>query len=212
MLLCLSAQFLSQSLKPNNLWFNQIKSMTKRLKIIFLIISIFSLGITLVDVNVTKAADEPLLEADIWDSSCPTGPEWLSSIGIRQGLLIPCECLTSQKDCPTGTEADKANCKVRCNLNSMFQMIVNFSKLILAVTGSAALLMFIFGGLMFILAAGNQERIQKGKTAMASAAIGLAIILGAWLIVNTTILVLSQGKVGGDSAATIFGKNWSQQP
>ena len=59
---------------------------------------------------------------------------------------------------------------------------------------------------MFILAAGNQERIQQGKTALAAAAIGLAIILGAWLIVNTTILVLSSGKVGGE--ATIFGNKW----
>lgn len=129
-----------------------------------------------------------------------TGVSWLKSIGVPDGLLIPCECLTSKKS------SDGTNAKVACDLNSAFQTVVNFSKLILAVTGSAALLMFIYGGLMFILAAGNQERIQQGKTALAAAAIGLAIILGAWLIVNTTILVLSSGKVGGE--ATIFGNKW----
>lgn len=123
---------------------------------------------------------------------------WLSAI-IPGGRLIPEAC--------TESPARDVNA---CGTTQMFQTLVNFSRLILALSGSAALLMFTFGGVMFIIAAGNQEQVQKGKAAMTAAAIGLIIILCAWLIINTTICVLTQGTVGCDKA-TIFGLPWFQE-
>jgi len=96
--------------------------------------------------------------------------------------LVPEECTST----PQGD----------CNLNSVLKMVINFSRLILMVSGSAALLMFTYGGVQWIIAAGNQEKIQQGKAALIAASIGLAIILSAWLIVNTTICALTKGTVG----------------
>lgn len=119
---------------------------------------------------------------------------FLVAIGITDGSLIPCECVGSGD----------------CNLNSVFQTIVNVTQLILAMTGSLTLLMFIYGGAMFIIAAGSQERIQKAKQILVAAAIGVAIIFSAWLIVNIVIGALTNGEI--HSEAKIFDRLWFNQP
>ena len=109
--------------------------------------------------------------------------------------LIPTEC--------TKSETSGGSSQVqKCGLNEMLRVVINTSKILLGLTGSVALLMFIYGGTMFILAAGKQEMIQKGKAAMTAAVVGIVIILGSYLIVNFTILALTKGEVGGN--ATIF--------
>jgi hypothetical protein len=97
-----------------------------------------------------------------------------------------------------------------CGLSQMLQVVVNVSALIVAMTGSAALLMFTIGGLMFIIAAGNQERVQKGKAIIQAAVIGMVLVLGAWMIVNAVILALTNGEVG--TKANIFGNPAFEEP
>ena len=120
--------------------------------------------------------------------------EFLLAINIKDGSLIPCECVGNGD----------------CNLNSVFQTIVNVTQLILAMVGSLALLMFTYGGLMFIIAAGAQERIQKAKQILVAASIGVAIIFSAWLIVNIVIGTLTSGTI--HSEAKIFDRIWSEAP
>src|SRR3989338_8699394 len=119
---------------------------------------------------------------------------FLLAINIKDGRLIPCEC------------TDTTN----CNLNSVFQLIVNITQLILAMTGSLALLMVIYGGAMFIIAAGSPERIQKAKQILVAASIGVAVIFSAWLIVNIVIGALTDGAI--HSEAKIFDRFWFNQP
>jgi len=90
------------------------------------------------------------------------------------------------------------------DLDYVLIMIVNISRIILALSGSAALLMFTYGGFQWIIAGGSQEKIQKGKSALVAAVVGLVIILGAWIIVNTTICAISQGSVACDDMINNF--------
>lgn len=55
---------------------------------------------------------------------------------------------------------------------------------ILGVVGSLALAMFVYGGLMWMLAAGNNERVQKGKAILSWATIGLVVIFSAYALVK----------------------------
>lgn len=55
---------------------------------------------------------------------------------------------------------------------------------LLGFTGSLALLMFIYGGFTWMLAAGNNERVQKGKNILIWASIGLAVIFSAYALVK----------------------------
>ncbi|MBI3290916.1 hypothetical protein HYZ76_01380 [Candidatus Falkowbacteria bacterium] len=157
-------------------------------------------------------------------SSCDIqGPTWLKNIGIPNGLIIPCDCLRSPKPgekvdvnaevgTPRPSRSPKPGEKVdvnACGLEAVYQVIVNVAQLILALTGAVALLMFTYGGVLWIIAAGNQEWIQKGKSAIIAAAVGIALVMGAWLIVNFTIYAL----VGGDiQNVTLFGQAWFKQP
>ena len=127
----------------------------------------------------------------------PLGPGWLINIGITKGHVIDTDCL--------GNDAS-----TKCGLAQIYQTIVNFTKVLLALTGSAALLMFTYGGVQWILAAGSQEKVQKGRAAMEAAAIGIAIILGAWVMVNFIIWALLGGQ--DINAVTIFGREWFGQP
>lgn len=125
---------------------------------------------------------------------------WLVQIGIPDGHLIPQECVGDQA----------SDVKNGCTLKSVFQLVINFTQVLLALTGSAALLMFTYGGVMWIIAAGNQERVQKGRAAMQAAVIGIAIILGSWLIVNFVIWALVGGT--GIENVTIFQQAWYANP
>ena len=55
---------------------------------------------------------------------------------------------------------------------------------ILGIVGSLALLMFVYGGLTWMLAAGNQEKVQKGKDTFIWAVIGLMVIFSAYALIE----------------------------
>src|SRR3989338_5896206 len=118
---------------------------------------------------------------------------WLEDIGIQDGLIVPKDCL-----CESSIN--------KCGINQMLQALINVTTLIVGTTGSVALLMFGYGGVMFIIAAGNQERVTKAKQILGAAAIGIVIIFTAWVVTNFVILALTKGEVG--SKATIFGQDW----
>lgn len=60
-------------------------------------------------------------------------------------------------------------------------------KAALGIIGSIALLMFIWGGFLWLTARGNPETIKKGKGTLIWAVIGLAFIFSAYIIANFII-------------------------
>src|SRR3990167_3857463 len=125
--------------------------------------------ISLLAITAVLGFGAPALAAD-----CPQ-TSWLKGIIVEGETLIPCDCIDSKPDCYEGKTGDCST----CDLNDGFQTIINFTQILLALTGTAALLMFMYGGVLWIIAAGNQEQIQKGKAAIQAAAIGIIIILSA---------------------------------
>jgi hypothetical protein len=57
----------------------------------------------------------------------------------------------------------------------------------LAFLGFLATLMIIYGGILYVTAAGNEENAKKGKTIIMYAAVGIIIILLSYAIVNTIL-------------------------
>ena len=49
---------------------------------------------------------------------------------------------------------------------------------ILGLSGSVALLMFVYGGVVYLTAQGESERIQRAKNTLIWATMGLAVIFG----------------------------------
>ncbi len=107
-----------------------------------------------------------------------------------------------QNDCVDtncGTTAE--NCKNfgRCSLNQILQVFVNITILILAISGSVILLMFVYGGYLWVTSRGDSKRIEKGKDTITQSVVGFAIILMAYSMINFLIAALA----GDAPSATI---------
>ncbi len=64
---------------------------------------------------------------------------------------------------------------------------------ILSVVGSIALLMFVYGGVLWITSMGESARIDKGKKILVWAVLGLAMIAASYVVVNAVIQALTTG-------------------
>lgn len=71
---------------------------------------------------------------------------------------------------------------------------INISRLLggivrsfIGVAGSIAFLMFIYGGIMYILSGGKGEKVKKATTILKNSAIGIVLIFGAYAIVQSII-------------------------
>lgn len=108
---------------------------------------------------------------------------------LSQGLIFANICTSPAPKDGTG---DTCQCRAQgiCSLAEVTQVAVNIIILILGISGSVALLMFVYGGWNWIFAQGRPEYVQTGKDTMKHAIIGLAIIFGAYAIINFVIAIL----------------------
>lgn len=123
-------------------------------------------------VSVARAQDVSTDYADIQD----------------QGIIFAniCDSSTAVCDC-----RDKGE----CTLADILQVVVNIGTFILAISGSIVLLIFTYGGFLWITARGERKNIDKGKEAMVGAIIGMFIILAAYAAVNLVIGIVKNGEV-----------------
>lgn len=117
---------------------------------------------------------------------------------MQQGIIFANICPDSA---PESGKGDSCQCRAQgiCSLAELVQIAVNIIILILGISGTVALLMFIYGGWNWVFAQGRNEYIQTGKDTMKHAIIGLAIIFGAYAMINFLIAVIG----GVDPAATL---------
>lgn len=70
------------------------------------------------------------------------------------------------------------------SFRSLALTIVNF---FLTFLGLIAVVMIIYGGFLYVSAAGNQEKIESAKKIIMYAVIGIVVILLSFAIVNTVL-------------------------
>lgn len=89
--------------------------------------------------------------------------------------------------CPSGYEGNCGN----YSLNQMVSTVINVSQFILGITGSLALLAFIYGGVMFLISAGNAERVTQAKQIIIGAVIGMVIVFTSFMIIQFVYTALN---------------------
>lgn len=115
---------------------------------------------------------------------------------LENGIIFANICTRADAECEC---RDTGN----CSLSDMMQIFVNISVFILGISGSVALLVFVYGGWLWITAAGHEKKLEKGKEAMAKAVIGLAIIFGAYAFINFIIAMIAGDTPGATLEETI---------
>jgi len=107
-------------------------------------------------------------------------------------LLFPLNTISA--DC-SGSSSDgtKTLCDPLGNnntTNNIQTLIGTIIKAVLGVVGSLALVMFIYGGLLWMTAAGNTERVEKGKKTIVWAVLGLVVIFTSYALVKFILLAI----------------------
>jgi len=109
--------------------------------------------------------------------------------------LVPVACrgeakITESEGCKKCVNADdSADCC--CDLNAIERVAVNIIQIILGITGSLALLMFIIGGTMYLISGGSAKMLTKARSTLSYAVIGLAIVLFAGALIKLLLSVLA---------------------
>ena len=122
------------------------------------------------------------------------------------GPLVKCDPL---KDTEGNIVKDKDGNVVAenvCTLNDFGALLARIATIILGVSGSLALLFFVYGGFVWLISEGNKEKVQKGKNILLAAVFGMVIIFAAYLMVEFTIQALT----GQSSGSTILGQPWNE--
>lgn len=67
----------------------------------------------------------------------------------------------------------------------------------LSVSGTIALVMFIYGGIVWLTSTGNPEMIKKGKSILVWAVLGIIVIASAYVLTNAVFNAVITGDVSG---------------
>mgnify|MGYP001597365639 FL=1 len=70
------------------------------------------------------------------------------------------------------------------------QIIGRAISVFLGIVGSVALVMFFYGGYLWLISGGSSDKIKKGKETLVWATIGLIVIFGSGILVRTVINAL----------------------
>ena len=90
-------------------------------------------------------------------------------------------------------------CTSLCDLINTIENIIYFA--ISIVIFILAPILFAWGGILYMISRGSPDGLTKAKSVLTKTLLGVAIVLCAWLIVNTFINVLGIGSsVGGFGA------------
>lgn len=68
-------------------------------------------------------------------------------------------------------------------------------KAILGLSGSVALLMFVWGGFQYLWSGGDPKKVEKGKETLKNAVLGIVIIFFAYTFVSAIIKILATGAI-----------------
>lgn len=106
-------------------------------------------------------------------------------------------CIKASAPKPAGTAEVKKAAPIPPLANPLCTVLISellgrVANAFLGIAGSVALLMFVFGGLTWITSGGSPEKIQKGKTTMLWAIIGIAFIFSSYAILSYLLRVFGK--------------------
>lgn len=120
---------------------------------------------------------------------CPTNPIERCNCPIDSTCRQNFQCPPAEKPSNPSMSSDYSltNLKIKNplgNVNSIPELVNNIVRTLLGIVGAVSLLMFVYGGVLWMTSAGNAQRIEKGKETLIWATIGLAVIFASYSILR----------------------------
>lgn len=144
-------------------------------------LSLFALAVSLALASPAVAAERTLI------GSCPSGQVLRDGVCVSAGTTTTCPGSQVFRDGQCVTELQNPFGQ-GVTLTTLIGRII---RIFTGVAGTAALIMFVYGGFLWLTSGGNEEKITKGKNIFTWATIGLVIIFLAYAIVSQVFGLLS---------------------
>ncbi|MFC1598447.1 hypothetical protein ACFL2U_00325 [Patescibacteria group bacterium] len=115
------------------------------------------------------------------------------SIYLVTGLALPLLSLAADDPYGLGTAANEAGLTTTTpgGAGDIPKYLGRFAGGALALSGSIFLFLIVYGGILMMTAAGNQDKVKKGKDVIIWAIIGALILGGAYAITNLVFQVFT---------------------
>jgi len=156
--------------------------------------------------------NNPCIQCTYDTEMCPTA-------NLSMCCAVKNDCTPPETVAPTptggGTAAatppastDKSGCKVKgtdftfpCPLGErpIAQIIGSLIKWALGVVGGLFLVMFVYGGFLYIISGANSKNAELGQKTLVNAVMGIAIVIGAYVLVQSLAKVYGLGLTGGST-------------
>jgi len=134
-------------------------------------------------------------------ASCPDGRQPVNGeCPLRRGATCPDGRQPVNGECPettTGASSSNAGVSLYKPLNSttIGGLVGKVLGGIMGLIGTLALLMFVWGGIQYLISQGKPDQLKKAKDTLIYASLGLVIIFTSYTIVSALVKVLSTGAV-----------------
>ncbi len=106
---------------------------------------------------------------------------------VTLGLILIFPLVVSAQLVPQDCAQEAA----ACDFAALITLARNILTFIVTTSIVVSAIMFAYAGWLFLSDAGSTSKISDGKKIFSSVAIGLVIVLIAWLVVNTLLEVLT---------------------
>lgn len=121
-------------------------------------------------------------------AACTTACRDAAPPGVSGDTFVQCEVEVVPPESPAADGAASSAIPKLINplgegttTNILIGRIINA---LLGIVGSIALLMFVYGGFMWLTSGGAEDKIKKGKETLVWASLGLVIIFSAYALLN----------------------------
>jgi hypothetical protein len=136
-----------------------------------------------------------------------SGVFWVGSVVDAQSIVKDCTCKTGPDPCK-GVDKNTSNpCEKYCcgyyQVNDVMDTVIDASNILFGFIGSLVLLFFIYGGFLFLTAAGRREQVAKGQRVLVGSVIGILIVFFSYTIVG---FVFSELEV--NNASKFYSSTW----
>ena len=116
-----------------------------------------------------------------------------TALSVLSSLLLACALSAAPQavfaaSCPKGTVC-LVNPLKTADVPSLVRNVVSTA---VGVVGALALLIFVYGGFLWLTSGGEAAKIQAGKDAMKWAAVGLAVVFSSYAIVSFILSTLER--------------------
>ncbi|MFA6161576.1 MAG: pilin [Patescibacteria group bacterium] len=134
-----------------------------------------------------------------------TGAAKTDANGYPVGAAIPDAGSTAQwkfnNDSGTGIQLVACTEDGNCSVDDIVNQGINFAKWVMGLAGALFLLVFVYGGAMYVISFGKSDYVTKGKNALIRGSIGIVLVMSAWTIVSYVAASLGYVPVGTGSTA-----------